>query len=47
MRTLRIDVSDSIREQVEKLFKVYSTVNPFQNIEDPVIWQKSIRNEWK
>ena len=79
MRTLRIDVSDSIyehiifflkslpsnlinisyekelkkhkqsstKEQVEELFKTHSTVNPFQSIDDPVTWQKNIRDEWE
>ena len=79
MRTLRIDVSDSIyehiifflkslpsnlinisdekepkdykpsstKEQVEELFKTHCTVSPFQSIDDPVTWQKNIRDEWE
>lgn len=79
MRTLRIDVSDTIYEhiifflkslpknlihisteeeahnhqhhnstksQVEKLFDEHN-IKAFQNIQDPVAWQKSIRDEWE
>ena len=78
MRTLRIDVSDSIYEhiifflkslpanlirisdekenksyqnnsiknQVEELFNT-SNIKTFQTIEDPVTWQKNMRDEWE
>ena len=78
MRTLRIDVSDSIYEhiifflkslpanlirisdekenksyqnnsiknQVEELFNT-SNIKTFQTIQDPVAWQKSMRDEWE
>ena len=79
MRTLRIDVSDSIyehiifflkslpsnlinisdekeksvynqnstKQQIEELFKKNTTVSPFKTIENPVEWQKSMRDEWE
>ena len=79
MRTLRIDVSDSIyehiifflkslpsnlinisdekeksvykqnrtKQQVEELFKTHGTVSLFKTIENPVVWQKSMRDEWE
>lgn len=79
MRTLRIDVSDTIydhiifflkslpknlihisneeetqnhsmnnstKSQVEKLFSTHN-IKAFQDIQDPVAWQKSIRDEWE
>jgi len=79
MRTLRIDVSDSIyehiifflkslpnnlinisdekksvsvkengiKQRVEELFRTHQTITPFQTINDPVEWQKSMRDEWE
>ena len=78
MRTLRVEVSDSIYEhiifflkslpknlinisdekesklytekstkkQVEELFSTYN-IKAFQEIKDPLAWQKGIRDEWE
>jgi len=78
MRTLRIEVSDSIYEhiifflkslpknlinisdekenqlqpkqsvkhQVEELFSTHN-IKAFQEIKDPIAWQKSMRDEWE
>ena len=79
MRTLKIDVSDSIyehiifflkslptnlikisdekeifddkksskKEQIEELFRTYSDTKAFKNIDNPIDWQKGLRDEWK
>jgi len=79
MRTLKIDISDSIYEhimfflksvpsnlihisdtkekptpkkkstkrQVEELFETYRTVAPFHEIDDPIAWQRNVRDEWE
>ena len=35
----------SIKNQMEELFK-NSNINTFKEIKDPVLWQKSMRDEW-
>jgi len=35
----------NIRDKMKRLFDTNPT-RPFQNIEDPVSWQRSIRDEW-
>ena len=37
----------SIKNEIEKLFSKNSNIEAFQEIKDPVEWQKSIRDEWE
>lgn len=34
------------KEGLKKVFQAMKKVSMFSNIEDPVHWQKEIRNEW-
>jgi len=43
--TLNISNKKSINNNIEKLFK-NSNVQIFKEIKDPIVWQKSIRDEW-
>ncbi|MDQ7083487.1 MAG: hypothetical protein Q9M36_00465 [Sulfurovum sp.] len=36
----------STKEKVEELFKTKSS-EPFKEIQDPIAWQKSMRDEWE
>jgi len=36
----------STKEKVEELFKT-KNIEPFKDIQDPVAWQKSMRDEWE
>ena len=39
--------NNSIKNQVEELFNMNSNITAFQEIKDPVAWQKSMRDEWE
>ena len=36
----------STKDEVKKLFE-NSDIKAFQDIEDPLVWQKSMRDEWE
>jgi len=36
----------SVKNQMEKLFSTHN-IKAFQEIKDPVAWQKSMRDEWE
>ena len=38
---------NSTKQQLEELFRVNSNIEPFQEIDNPMEWQKSMRNEWE
>ncbi len=38
---------DSKKQQIKELFKTYRDIKPFKNIDNPIDWQKGIRNEWE
>lgn len=37
----------SILEEIKNIFEKYKNVVPFKEIEDPVQWQRQIRDEWE
>ena len=37
----------SIKNEIEELFSKSLHIKAFQEIKDPVEWQKSIRDEWE
>ena len=37
----------SLKNEIDKLFSENSHIKAFQEIKDPVEWQKSIRDEWE
>ena len=37
----------SFKHEIEELFSKNSNIEPFQDIKNPVEWQKSIRDEWE
>ncbi|MBU1669206.1 hypothetical protein KKC13_12375 [bacterium] len=45
-REHKVDNKNSIKNQVEELFSTYK-INSFQDIKDPIAWQKSMRDEWE
>ena len=37
----------SIKDEIEDIFATHSNIQPFQEIKDPIDWQRSIRDEWE
>jgi hypothetical protein len=38
--------TSKISEKLEAVYKKFSDVAPFKNLEDPNQWQRKIRDEW-
>lgn len=36
-----------LAEKIEKIYAKYPDAKPFKDIEDPVIWQDRLRDEWE
>jgi len=36
----------SIKDEIKEIFATHSSIKPFQEIKDPIDWQRSIRDEW-
>ena len=36
-----------ISSQLEKLYKKYQGVNPFDSVKDPAEWQQRVRHDWE
>jgi len=45
-REHKVNNKNSIKNQVEELFSAHN-IKAFQDIKDPVVWQKSMRDEWE
>ena len=37
----------SIKDEIKKLFATHPNIKPFQEIKNPIDWQRSIRDEWE
>ncbi len=37
----------SIKDEIKELFATHSNIKPFQEIKNPIDWQRSIRDEWE
>lgn len=37
----------SVKNQVKELFETHNNLKAFQEIQNPVAWQKSMRDEWE
>jgi hypothetical protein len=45
-KEIKVYDKNSIKSQVEELFLAYN-IKAFQDIKDPIAWQKSMRDEWE
>jgi len=42
-----ISKEKSIKDELNELFNKYSDIKPFQELSNPVEWQRNIRDEWE
>ena len=42
-----ISQKKSIKDEIDELFSKHQTLQPFQEITNPIDWQRSIRDEWE
>lgn len=47
---ITLETPEELKEKKERLFAAFkklAEVNPFAEIEDPVAWQRKLRDEWE